>query len=136
MVISMMTLLLKILQEVEMIQARRIGLGLIVSALALGFNSVAKAQLVPSPTGSTSNQPSSAMMMNPFYNPYMNPLLNPAAPQQKLTTSNALLYMYTANSASTPGGGAARYFNPGPVNTGGAGRYYNQRGRNFMNNGN
>jgi hypothetical protein len=38
-------------------------------------------------------------------------------------------------SAGTPGGGASRYFNPGPVNANGAGRYYNRSGRYFMNNG-
>jgi hypothetical protein len=105
------------------------------------------------------------MMMNPYYNPYKNPLLNPSAPQQKLSMGSSLLYMYSANSArggigsgrlstgavagagkkkpanmpntaARPGGGAARFFNPGPVNASGAGRYYNQRGRSFMNNGN
>jgi hypothetical protein len=151
--------------EVEMIKANQTGIGLILSALALSCTSSAMAQVSPQPSGSTSTSPSASMMMNPYYNPYMNPLLNPGASQQQMTTGNALLYMYAANSArggigsgrlsnpgtsatarkrpanmpnsaSRPGGGAARFFNPGPVNTNGAGRYFNQRGRNFMNTGN
>jgi hypothetical protein len=147
-----------------MIKASQTGIGLILSAWALSFTSSATAQLTPPPSTSTTNQPSAMMMMNPLFNPYMNPSLNPAAPQQQMSPATSLLYLYAANSArggigsgrlsnpgtstarkkpanmpnsaGTPGGGAARFFNPGPVNTNGAGRYYNQRGRNFMHNGN
>jgi len=40
------------------------------------------------------------------------------------------------NSAAIPGGGAARFFNPGNVNSGSASRYYNQHSRYFQTNGN
>ena len=39
------------------------------------------------------------------------------------------------DSASAPGAGASRFFNPGPVNNGGAGRYYNRRNTYFNSNG-
>ena len=39
------------------------------------------------------------------------------------------------DSAAFPGSGAARFFNPGPVNVGGAGRYYNRRNTYFNSNG-
>jgi hypothetical protein len=148
-----------------MIKATQTGIGLILSALVLSLTSSASAQS-SAPSGSTSTGPSaSMMMMNPYYNPYMNPLVNPGAPQQQMSAGTSLLYLAAANSArggigsgklsnpgtsamgrkrpanlpnsaSRPGGGAARYFNPGPVNTNGAGRYFNQRGRSFMNTGN
>ena len=39
------------------------------------------------------------------------------------------------NGSSVPGSGAARFFNPGPVNVNGAGRYHNRRNTYFQNNG-
>lgn len=113
---------------------------------------------------SSSTMPPASMMANPYMNPYLNPYLNPMATQQPMNAQNALMYMYMANSANGgmgsgrlsgtrgtpaakskaaempytahPGGGAARYFNPGAGGGNpGAGRYYNQRGRYFQNNG-
>jgi hypothetical protein len=104
------------------------------------------------------------MMMNPFFNPYMNPVLNPAAPQQKMGVGNSLLYLYSAqaarggigsgrlsnpgtqtrkrpammpNSASVPGGAAAKYFN-NSMSGGklGLNQYYNTRNGRFQNTGN
>jgi hypothetical protein len=105
------------------------------------------------------------MMMNPYFNPYMNPLLNPAAPREKLSTGNSLLYLYSAqaarggigsgrlsnpgttanrkkpatvaNSASVPGGAAASYFgNSRSGSRAGLNNYYNKRTGRFQNNGN
>ena len=39
------------------------------------------------------------------------------------------------NSASEPGSGAAKFFNPGPGNSNGAGRYYARRNTYFNSNG-
>ena len=39
------------------------------------------------------------------------------------------------DSSAVPGAGAAKYFNPGPVNANGAGRYYSGRRNYFNNNG-
>ena len=144
-----------------MIRSATIAVGLVISAWALLEPAGASAQVGSSTTGSA--MPPTAMMANPYLNPYMNPYLNPLATQQPMNAQNAILYMYMANSANGglgsgrisgtrggaaakpkaaempytahPGGGAARFFNPGPVNSGGAGRYYNQRGRYFQNNG-
>ena len=147
-----------------MLRTRRMRIGLILSAWVLVVPEVSSAQFAPPPAQSQNTMmPPAAMMANPYVNPYMNPYLNPAATQQPMTAGNALLYLYGANqakgglgsgrlsgsrpqattrrvaelpnSAASPGGGAARFFNPGPVNANGAGRYYNQRGRYFMNNG-
>ncbi len=117
------------------------------------------------PGVSGSGMPASAMMANPYLNPYLNPYMNPAMTQQPMNSGNALLYLYAAQAANggmgsgrisnsrvqqqpsrpqaalagtpaaTPGGGASRFFNPGPVNVNGAGRYYNRSSRYFMNNG-
>jgi hypothetical protein len=92
----------------------------------------------------------------------MNPYMNPGATQQPMNGTSALMFLYAANAANGgigtgrlsgtrggapakkaaempytahPGGGAARYFNPGPRASAGAGRYYSQRGRYFQNNG-
>jgi hypothetical protein len=140
------------------------GIGILVAAWALAHPSSAGAQVgsVP-PLTQGSSMPASAMMSNPYLNPYLNPYMNPAMTQQPMNSNNALLYLYAAQAAnggvgsgrmsgarmqatqpraalagtpaSTPGGGAARFFNPGPVNVNGAGRYYNRSGRYFMNNG-
>jgi hypothetical protein len=37
-------------------------------------------------------------------------------------------------STMQPGGGASKFFNPGPVNVNGAGRYYSRRNPYFQNN--
>jgi len=149
-----------------MLEPRRLGIGLVVSAWTWFIPGVASAQFAPPPaTSTTPVLPPAAIMANPYMNPYLNPYTNPLATQQPMNAGNALLYLYGAqqakgglgsgrlpgsrpsastsrsrpaempNTASSPGGGAARYFNPGPVNGGGAGRYYNQRGRYFLNNG-
>ena len=148
-----------------MIKAGHIRIGLVLSAWAMIQASDASAQLAPAPPPSQNGSiPPAAVMANPYLNPYLNPYMNPAAAQQPMNANNALLYLYSANAAnggigsgrmsgvrgtpaprpraaelpnsvSVPGGGAARFFNPGPVNAGGAGRYYNQRGRYFQNNG-
>jgi hypothetical protein len=138
--------------------------GMLVATWLLAHPSGASAQTGPVPPASQgSSMPPSAMMANPYLNPYLNPYMNAAATQQPMNANNALLYMYMANaanggigsgrlstaraqapapkaalagsSARTPGGGAARFFNPGPVNANGAGRYYNRSSRYFMNNG-
>jgi len=110
-----------------------------------------------------SAMPPAAVLANPYLNPYMNPYLNSAATQRPMSAGNAALYMYTANAArggigsgklgqakavaprpkvaempdasAVPGAGAARFFNPGPVNVNGAGKYYGRRNRYFQNNG-
>jgi hypothetical protein len=141
-------------------RASTIGLWLVTCALAILGPPEASAQVSPSSSGTA--MPPASMLANPYLNPYMNPYMNPLATQQPMNASNALLYLYAANSANGgigsgrvsgtrgaparpkpaempnsahPGGGAARYFNPGPGAGGGAGRYYNQRGRYFQNNG-
>ncbi len=121
-------------------------------------------QVVPNLSSPAGNQnvPAAVMMANPYLNPYMNPYLNPVATQGTMSAGNAALYLYSANAArggigsgrlsqsrataprpkvaempdgaSSPGGGAAKYFNPGPVNVNGAGRYYNGRRGYFQNN--
>ena len=144
-----------------MIKASTIGVGLVISAWALLEPAGASAQVGSMSSGSA--MPPSAMMANPYLNPYLNPYMNPLATQQPMNAQNALMYMYMANSANGgmgsgrlsgtrggtaakakpaqmpytahPGGGAARYFNPGPGTGGTAGRYYSQRGRYFQNNG-
>ena len=148
-----------------MIKAGHVGIGLVLSAWAWMRPAEVSAQAATAPApAQNSTIPPVAVMANPYLNPYMNPYMNPAATQQPMNGGNALLYLYAANAAnggvgsgrmsgtrgapavrprpaempstaSTPGGGAARYFNPGPVNTGGAGRYYGQRNRYFQNNG-
>jgi hypothetical protein len=147
-----------------MVKIGQMGIGLVVSAWALINPLGASAQLAPAPPPSQGTaMPPAAMLANPYLNPYLNPYMNPAATLQPMNANNALLYLYAANSANggigagrisgtraqaprsraaelpnsvaRPGGGAARYFNPGPVNVNGAGRYYNQRGRYFNNNG-
>jgi hypothetical protein len=143
-----------------MIKAGRLGIGLVLSAWALISPRGAVAQFAPPPPPASN---SATMLGNPYMNPGLNPYLNPYMTQQPMNGSNALLYLYAANTArggigsgqlsnppasrtrsgaaelpdsvSRPGGGAAKYFNPGPVNVNGAGRYYNQRGRYFNNNG-
>ena len=140
------------------------GLSLMVAAWAVSQSATAMAQTAPYPGAPQNNaMPPAAIMMNPYLNPYMNPYLNPGVPQQKMSAGDMAVYMYAAqsarggigsgrisnarlnsprtkaaempDSASTPGGGAARYFNPGPRTGAGASRYYNRRGNYFMNNG-
>lgn len=148
-----------------MIKAGPMGLGMVFSAWVLAQGPGASAQMAPMPPpASNGSIPPAAMMANPYLNPYLNPYMNPGATQQPMNGNNALLYLYAANSAnggvgsgrlsgtrgtpaprprvaelpnsvSVPGGGAARYFNPGPVNAGNGGRYYNRGGRYFQNNG-
>jgi hypothetical protein len=101
--------------------------------------------------------------LNPYLNPYINPLAT-QKPMSAGNAALFLYSAQAANggmgagrlsgtrplpttaqaqarpaqmpdSASVPGAGAARYFNPGPVNVNGAGRYYNRRNRYFQNNG-
>jgi hypothetical protein len=143
-----------------MIKAGQTGIGLVILAWALISPLEASAQFAPPPTPGASTSPFTG---NPYLNPALNPYLNPAMTQQPINRNNALLYLYAAqsanggigsgqlsnarvsrpqpkaaempNSASTPGGGAARFFNPGPVNTNQAGRYFNQRSRRPVNNG-
>ena len=146
-----------------MFEASKLGLGLVILASAWVVPSRAMAQLAPPPSQS-SGVPSASMMANPYLNPYLNPYINPLATQQPANGKNALLYMYAANSAngglgsgrisgvrggaaakpkvaempnsvSQPGGGAARFFNPGPVNAARSGSFYNRRNRYFNNNG-
>ena len=142
-----------------------IGIGMVFFAWALIPPSESSGQMAPVPPPSqNSSIPPAAVMANPYLNPYLNPYMNPGATLQPMNANNALLYLYAANSAnggigsgrvsgtrgtpaprprvaelpnsvSAPGGGAARYFNPGPVNAGASGRYYNQRSRYFQNNG-
>ncbi len=133
-------------------------------AIAL-LGETTSAQMSPTiPSGGTFGSPASTMA-NPALNPYLNPYMNPFATGQPANSNNMLLYLYAANNAngglgtgrisgtrggavaprprpaemggpmSYPGGGAARYFNPGQGVGPGAGRYYNQRGRYFQNNG-
>ena len=153
-----------VLNELEkrMIKAGQMGIGLVLSAWSLISPQGASAQFAPPPSPSQ-NATMPLGIGNPYMNPALNPYLNPAITQQPMNGGNALLYLYAANTArggigsgqlsnppasrprsraaelpdsvSRPGGGAARFFNPGPVNTNGAGRYYNQRGRYFNNNG-
>jgi hypothetical protein len=147
-----------------MIKAGQLGIGLVMSAWALISPQATSAQYAPPPPPASTTNPATALGIgNPYMNPALNPYLNPAITQQPMNGSNALLYLYAANTArggigsgqlsnppttrgrsraaelpdsvSRPGGGAARFFNPGPVNVNGAGRYYNQRGRYFNNNG-
>jgi len=140
------------------------GIGGIVAAWALAHPVEARAQLAPVPSGTTV-PPAAVMMnpyLNPYINPYINP---GASQQPMSAGNAALfLYSAQAangglgsgrlsgsqpgptaarparaaempDSSSVPGAGAARYFNPGPVNAGGGGRYYNRRGRYFQSNG-
>ena len=147
-----------------MIKASTIGVGLVLAAWAWVEPAGALAQVGPSgatTSGSVLPLPStSTMMSNPYL--YMNPYLNPGITQQPMNGNNALLFLYAANSANGglgsgrmsgtrggapvrkaaempytahPGGGAARFFNPGLRTSAGAGRYYSQRGRYFQNNG-
>ncbi|WP_435010155.1 hypothetical protein P12x_001385 [Tundrisphaera lichenicola] len=131
--------------------------GLIDPGAALG-------QGVPESSGASgAARPPQALLMNPYLNPYMNPYLNPGATQQNMSPSDALLYLYAAQSATggigsglisgsrptpgrtraieksvstaVPGGGASGFFNPGPVNVNGAGRYFNRRSPHGRNNG-
>jgi hypothetical protein len=148
-----------------MIKASRIGFMLVISAWALLEPGAASAQFGGAGSATSGTGTPLSMMANPYMNPYMNPYLNPLATQQPMTAQNAMLYMYMANQANGglgsgrlsgtrggaataaksrvaempytahPGGGAARYFNPGPRAANGAGRYYNQSGRYFQNNG-
>jgi len=147
-----------------MVKAEQVGIGLVISAWVLINRPGASAQLAPAPPPTQGPaMPPAAMLANPYLNPYLNPYMNPAATLQPMSPNNALLYLYAANSANGgigsgrmsgsrpqaarprvaelpnsvahPGGGAARFFNPGPVNVNGAGRYYNVRSRYFNNNG-
>ncbi len=140
------------------------GIGLIVAVWGLTDPGGVVGQMSPMPPRPQSPAvPPAAIMMNPYLNPYMNPYFNPAATQQPMSAGTAALYLYSAqaasggigsgrlsgsrpqassarpaempDSASVPGAGASRYFNPGPVNVNGAGRYYNRRSRYFQSNG-
>ena len=145
-----------------MIEPRTAAMGLVLSAWALSFPMAASAQVGSGPVPAPASSPNAAAMAsNPYANPYLNPYLNPMMTQQPVNGTNALLYMYMANSArggigsgrlsnpstagrarsaeranpaSVPGGKAAHYFNPGGAQTGGATRYYNQTGRYFPTN--
>lgn len=145
------------------------GIGAIAVAWALVHPGGASGQMAPAPDRPPGPaMPTASTMMNPYMNPYLNPYLNPAVTPQRMSPSNAALFMFQAQAAngglgsgrlsnpradaparaatararvaempdsvSRPGGGAARYFNPGPGNANGAGRYFNPPNRHFMNN--
>jgi hypothetical protein len=143
---------------------RNRGLGVIALTWALWHPAGASGQMAPVPSSpSNSVVPPAAILMNPYLNPTLNPYLNPGAVQQPMNAGNAALFLYSAQAAngglgsgrvsgsrplpspaksaempvssSVPGAGAARFFNPGPVNVNGAGRYYNRRNRYFPSNG-
>lgn len=144
-----------------MIRTSTLRIGHVIIAGVLFGPSVVQAQT--GAVGSSTAMPPASMMANPYLNPYLNPYMNPMATQQPMNAQNAMMYMYMANSANGglgsgrisgtrggtpakpkvaempytahPGGGASRYFNPGPGSGNGSGRYYNQRGRYFQNNG-
>ena len=148
-----------------MIRNRNRGWAVIALGWALGIPAGVSGQMAPVPPRSSSpTVPPAAILANPYLNPYLNPYMNPSATLQPMTPGNAALFLYSAQAAnggfgsgrlsgsrpepaqqarpsempyssSTPGAGASRYFNPGPVNVNGAGRYYNRRSRYFQNNG-
>jgi len=140
-------------------------MGLLALGWGLAHPAVASGQMTPVPATplGAGAMPPAAMLANPYLNPYLNPYINPAATQRPISAGDAALYLYSANAArggigsgrlsqvrpaaprakpaempdgaSVPGAGAARFFNPGPVNVNGAGRYFNSRRGYFQNNG-